>query len=136
MATVRVLVVENDAVLRGRLVRMFQDHTRTRVVAWTADGADVVGAISEATKTEGGVDVVFMAESMPVMGGVAATRALRERYPRLPVVLWRDEGRAGGDAGFDAGVTAEVGRHSPARELVNVTVEAAGIQHLGARGEG
>jgi DNA-binding NarL/FixJ family response regulator len=81
--TVRVLLVDDQAMFRAGIAMVLGSQPDLVVVGEAADGAealDQVGATSP--------DVVLMDLEMPGTGGVEATRALVERYAdRAPKVL-------------------------------------------------
>jgi DNA-binding NarL/FixJ family response regulator len=79
---IRVLVVDDHAMVREGLACVLAADGDIEVVASAADGAaaaDLVGAHSP--------DVVVMDLSMPVMDGVAATRAVRDSAPGTRVLV-------------------------------------------------
>jgi DNA-binding NarL/FixJ family response regulator len=79
----RVLVVDDDALVRGALTMMLDGSDGIRVVGEAADG-DEVSALVDAHAPH----VVLMDLRMPRVGGLAATRRLRERpHPPEVVVL-------------------------------------------------
>jgi DNA-binding NarL/FixJ family response regulator len=78
---VRVLVVDDDALVRGALTMMLDGAEGIRVVGEAADG-DEVPALVDAHAPH----VVLMDLRMPRVGGLTATRRLRER-PAAPEVL-------------------------------------------------
>lgn len=79
--TVRVLVVDDDALVRSALVMMLDGAQDIAVVAEAADGAEVPAALDRHP-----VDVVLMDLRMPRVDGAAATARLRAR-PGAPEVL-------------------------------------------------
>ncbi|WP_439677229.1 response regulator [Embleya sp. MST-111070] len=78
---VRVLVVDDDALVRAGLSMMLSGLPDIRVVGEVSDGADVLGAVDEHRP-----DVVLMDIRMPRVDGLAATATLRAR-PEAPEVI-------------------------------------------------
>lgn len=71
---IRVLIVDDDPLVRSGLTLMLVGAGDMEVVGEAADGADVVDAVTRLTP-----HVVLMDVRMPVLDGIAATRALRTR---------------------------------------------------------
>ena len=87
--TVRVLLVDDDALVRAGLRMILAAVDDLQVVGEVDDGARAVAAVREHRP-----DVVLMDIRMPEMDGIAATAALRRRGgARLPG--HRRNGRAG-----------------------------------------
>jgi DNA-binding NarL/FixJ family response regulator len=78
---VRVLIVDDDALVRSGLRLMLSGSERVEVVAETDDGSGVLAAVDTHRP-----DVVLMDLRMPKVDGLAATELLR-RQPRAPRVL-------------------------------------------------
>ncbi|MDI2125904.1 response regulator transcription factor [Yinghuangia seranimata] len=78
---VRVLIVDDDALVRAGLSIMLSSPDDILVVGQAADGSEVDAAVREHRP-----DVVLMDIRMPVMDGLAATARLRAR-PSAPQVL-------------------------------------------------
>ncbi|UFU07893.1 response regulator [Ruania halotolerans] len=79
---VRVLLVDDDALVRSGLRLMLGSDPEIDVVGEAGDGADVVAAVSRLTP-----DVVLMDVRMPQLDGVAATAALARMGEDSPAVL-------------------------------------------------
>ena len=79
---IRVLLVDDHAVVREGLRAFLELQDGMVVVGEAADGAQ---ALEQAEATA--PDVVLMDLVMPQMDGVAAMRALRERAPRIRVIV-------------------------------------------------
>ena len=80
--TIRVLVVDDHAVVREGLRSFLDLQDGIEVVGEAADGEDAVSAASRLDP-----DVVLMDLVMPRLGGVAAMRLLRDRAPRARVIV-------------------------------------------------
>ncbi len=79
--TVRVLVVDDDALVRTGLTMMLDGARGIAVVGEAADGDEVPGAVDAHAP-----DVVLMDLRMPRVDGIVATRRLRARH-RPPEVI-------------------------------------------------
>jgi DNA-binding NarL/FixJ family response regulator len=81
VVSVRVLLVDDDALVRAGLRMILSSSEEIEVVGEAADGADAVAAVQAHRP-----DVVLMDIRMPGMDGIAATSALR-RLPAPPHVI-------------------------------------------------
>ncbi|GIF37998.1 LuxR family two component transcriptional regulator [Actinoplanes xinjiangensis] len=81
MSVVRVLIVDDDPLVRAGLSMILSGDDVVNVVGQAADGAEVPDAIARHQP-----DVVLMDIRMPGVDGLAATEALRRR-PGAPEVL-------------------------------------------------
>src|SRR5690242_21647229 len=79
--TTRVLIVDDDALVRSGLQLMLAGAAGIDVVGEVADGRGVLAAVDRYH-----TDVVLMDIRMPQLDGIAATRLLRSQ-PRPPAVL-------------------------------------------------
>lgn len=79
---IRVLLVDDQELVRSGLRRIFQTTDDVDVVAECADGDEVASAVAEHAP-----DVVVMDIRMKRMGGVEATRLLRGRRDAPPVLV-------------------------------------------------
>jgi DNA-binding NarL/FixJ family response regulator len=79
---IRVLIVDDDALVRAGLSMMLAGTDDIRVVAEAGDGAEVVSAVDAYRP-----DVVLMDIRMPGVDGLAATERLRSRDDAPPVVV-------------------------------------------------
>jgi len=78
---IRVLLVDDDALVRSGLRMMLAGGSGIEVVAEAGDGREALGAVDRHRP-----DVVLMDIRMPVLDGIAATRLLRSQ-PSPPAVI-------------------------------------------------
>jgi DNA-binding NarL/FixJ family response regulator len=79
---IRVLVVDDQALVRGGLAVLLDSAADVAVVGEAADGAEAVEAAHRLRP-----DVVLMDIRMPVLDGIAATRRILERDPDVRVLV-------------------------------------------------
>jgi DNA-binding NarL/FixJ family response regulator len=115
----RVLLVEDDRGLREALRDMLVD-TDVEVVGEALDGVE---GLDLATRLE--PDVILMDMRMPRMGGLEATRLIKDRLPHVQVViLTAYEDPALQEDAANAGVYAYLVKGCPPRLVGHVTHKA------------
>ena len=82
MNKIRVLVVDDAVVVRRLVADVLADDPRIEVMGTAANGRAALERIALAEP-----DVVTLDLEMPEMDGLATLSALRQRYPRLPVIM-------------------------------------------------
>lgn len=111
---IRVLVVDDHAVVRRGLVQLLGQADGIEVVGQAADGAEAVTA-----QASDPADVVLMDLQMPGMDGVSATRALVAADPQVQVLVltsFSDTDRILG--ALDAGALGYVLKDAEPDELI------------------
>jgi DNA-binding NarL/FixJ family response regulator len=122
-APVRVVVVDDDPLVRNALRMIFDGTPHVEVVGEAADGADVAGVVDEMRP-----DVVLMDIRMPRVDGLAATEALRRRaQPPEVVVLTTFDADADVLGALRAGAGGFLLKDTPPDDIVRaVRLAAAG----------
>jgi DNA-binding NarL/FixJ family response regulator len=80
-----VLIVDDNAVVRQVLCRVFTSEAEFDVCGEAENGQD---AIEKARALR--PDLIVMDLSMPVMNGIDAARALKAWMPMVPVIIFSD----------------------------------------------
>lgn len=81
--TIRVLLVDDHSLVRAGVARMLADEADMEVIGELISGEQAIDFVKGADSIP---DVVLMDARMPGMGGVEATRTLRDNYPDIKVV--------------------------------------------------
>ncbi|MFZ2489114.1 MAG: response regulator transcription factor [Anaerolineae bacterium] len=82
MSHIRVLIVDDQAIVRQGLEVILRYQPDIEVVGLAADGADALEQTAERQP-----DVVLMDLKMPRLNGIQATRQLARQYPQVKVVV-------------------------------------------------
>ena len=93
---IRVLVVDDSALMRKLIPRMLQRDSALQVVGTAMDGAFAVGKIAELKP-----DVITLDLEMPRMNGIAALKEITRAH-RLPVIVVSAHSTQGASATFKA----------------------------------
>ena len=83
MARIRVLVVDDSVVVRKLVTDVINADPGLEVAATAPNGRIALSKIEQVVP-----DLVVLDVEMPVLDGLDTLRALRERYPRLPVIMF------------------------------------------------
>ncbi|WP_275558008.1 response regulator transcription factor [Streptomyces sp. 5-6(2022)] len=119
---IRVLLADDDPLVRTGLKLMLRGADGIEVVGEASDGAEVAAAVREHTP-----DVVLMDIRMPVMDGLAATRALARggaQAPQVIVLTTFDEHGLVLEA-MRAGAAGYLVKHAVPEEIVEAVRRAA-----------
>lgn len=114
-APIRVLVVDDHAILREGICSLLERQEDMRVVGEAANGQEALARVAETAP-----DIVLMDMAMPVMDGLEATRRLSVSYPQVRVlVLTQHDNREYVTPALQAGAAGYVLKRSGGREVVN-----------------
>ncbi|MEZ4590530.1 MAG: response regulator transcription factor [Chloroflexota bacterium] len=80
--TIRILLVDDQALFREGLHTLLSVHDDLQVVGEASNGQEAIEAVAKLTP-----DVVLMDLRMPVLNGVAATRQITESAPNSRVIV-------------------------------------------------
>ena len=125
---IHVIVADDQALIRGALSALIDLEDDMRVVAQAADGREVIAAVEaynvensrgeEAVKAASTL-VVIMDVEMPVMDGISAAAALKDRGANARVLMVTTFGRPGYvQRALDAGAVGFVVKDAPAEQLL------------------
>lgn len=121
-APLRVLLVDDHAMVRQGLRSLLEGHDDVQVVGEAGDGAlgiELAGALHP--------DVVVMDVTMPQVDGVEATRQIKQAHPAIAVVGLSVHGTTQVEAAMKAaGAAGFVSKESAGDELYEAIVAAGG----------
>jgi len=80
---VRILIVDDSALLREQLRRLLQQNPEWEVCGESEDGCDAVQKTRELHP-----DLIVMDFAMPQMNGVEAAREITRNSPTLPILMF------------------------------------------------
>ncbi len=81
-APIRLLIVDDHNLFRQGLIRILGDYQQLQIVGQAANGQDALTLVEQLRP-----DLVLMDVNMPVLSGPDAVRAMRTRFPGLPVIM-------------------------------------------------
>ncbi|MEJ1921765.1 response regulator transcription factor [Microbacterium sp. KHB019] len=114
-ATIRIVIVDDQAMLRGALAALLELEDDLTVVGVAGDGEQAVRLVADTAP-----DVCLMDIQMPGMDGIAATRAVRAASPDTRVLIVTTFARPGYlRSALDAGASGFVVKDAPAEQLAD-----------------
>lgn len=122
---IRVLLADDQAMVRGALATLLDLEPDIEVVAQVGRGDEVANAVATTLP-----DVCLVDIEMPGTDGIEATRAVRARYPQVHCLIVTTFGRPGYlRRALEAGASGFVVKDAPADELADaVRRVAAGLR--------
>ena len=125
---IHVIVADDQALIRGALSALIDLEDDMRVVAQAADGREAIAVVEAYTAENSRGDqaskaastlVVIMDVEMPVMDGISAAAALKERGANARVLMVTTFGRPGYvQRALDAGAVGFIVKDAPAEQLL------------------
>jgi two-component system chemotaxis response regulator CheB len=94
---ISVLVVDDSVVIRRLITDALASDPKIRVVGTASNGRIALAKVEQLRP-----DIVTLDVEMPVMDGLETLRALRPKYPRLPIIMFSTLTAAGATATLDA----------------------------------
>lgn len=79
---IKVLIVDDQALIREGLDMMLSLYEEIQVVDQVANGQEAIDFIKDQE-----VDVILMDIRMPIMNGVEATKIIKEIYPNMKILI-------------------------------------------------
>jgi two-component system response regulator DesR len=118
---IRVLLADDQALVRGAIAALLQMEDDIIVVAEVADGSEVVEACADS-----GPDVVLLDVDMPGLDGISATAEVKRRFPEVRVLVVTTFGRPGYvRRALRAGADGFIVKDTPASELAETVRKVA-----------
>lgn len=116
---IRILLVDDHAMVRQGLATMLDEDERMEVVAEAPDGLAAIDAAEHHSP-----DVVLMDINMPGMNGIEATRRIHQRWPGMIVIgLSVQDDETTAKAIRDAGASAFFSKAGDSNRLITAVVE-------------
>ncbi|MET0283816.1 MAG: chemotaxis response regulator protein-glutamate methylesterase [Polyangiales bacterium] len=94
---VRVMIVDDSAVVRRLLAQALSGHPEIEIVGTAANGAIALSKIASLNP-----EAIILDIEMPEMDGITMLGHLRETHPRLPVIMFSTLTERGASVTFDA----------------------------------
>jgi DNA-binding NarL/FixJ family response regulator len=122
MTTLRVLLVDDDSMVRQILARLLASYPDLDVVGQAATGDEAVSCV-EALSPQ----IVIMDIRMPKMDGIAAAREIKAKYPQVQIIGLSEYGNGyNADAMLKAGAVAVYHKSAAPEELYPAIIRAGG----------
>jgi two-component system response regulator DesR len=113
---IRVLLAEDQGMMRGALAMLLSMEPDIEIVAQVSSGDEIIPACVDTRP-----DVALLDIEMPEMSGLAAARLMREKCPDCRIVIVTTFGRPGYlREAMDAGVSGFVVKDGPVDQLAGI----------------
>ncbi len=123
--SIRVMIVEDQAMVRGALAALLALERDLAIVAECADAESALGRLAESSP-----DIVLVDVELPGMNGIEAIAQVKTRSPNTRCIVLTTFGRPGYlRSALDAGAVGFLVKDAPASELANAIRQV----HAGGR---
>jgi two-component system, chemotaxis family, protein-glutamate methylesterase/glutaminase len=122
MPKIRVLIVDDSVIVRSRVSKILSSDPELEVVGVAANGRIALAKISHVNP-----DVIILDIEMPEMDGLQTLLAIRQKYPRLPVIMYSTSTHRGAIATLEA---LSLGASDYATKPSNLGSVEAATQHI------
>ena len=113
--TIRILVADDQALVRGAIAMMLDLEDDIEVVAQASNGREAIDAVARAE-----VDVVLVDVEMPVMDGITAAAHIHREHPAVKILMVTTFGRPGYlRRAMEAGASGFVVKDAPSDSLAS-----------------
>lgn len=131
----RVLVVDDQTMVRGALATLLSLEADVEVLGQAGNGREALEALAGLAESGGDparpVDLVLLDVEMPVMDGITTCEAIRARFPRVLVLMLTTFGRPGYvQRSLDAGASGFVVKDAPSEQLADAVRRVAAGQRV------
>ncbi|MDY5127931.1 response regulator transcription factor [Actinotignum sp. SLA_B059] len=126
MDNIRILLADDDPIIREGLARLLNEQEGLAVVATAADGAQAIEQLLDQN-----VDLALLDVDMPVMSGIEAAKRISQDYPHIVIVMLTvfEHEESLGEA-IGAGVRGFLTKDIIAPELAQLIRKAYGGQQV------
>lgn len=80
---INILIVDDHQIVRNGIKLMLKSFSEFNIIAEAENGEEAVGMVAQLNDD---IDVVLMDISMPIMDGIAATRAILKQFPKTKII--------------------------------------------------
>jgi DNA-binding NarL/FixJ family response regulator len=84
---IRVLIVDDQRLLCEGFRKLIELESDMEVVGMAGDGEEALATVERLQAEQTAPDVVLMDVRMPRLDGISATRAFKERWPKIRVII-------------------------------------------------
>lgn len=118
---IRVLVVEDQALVRGAICALLELSEQIEVVGQASDGVDALAFLSQHA-----IDIVLTDIEMPKMTGIELVEKLAQQAPEIKSIIMTTFSRAGYiRRALNAGVKGFVLKEAPSEYLISAILKVA-----------
>ena len=94
---IRVLLVDDSAVIRKIVAKALQDNPQIEVIGFASNGEEAIKSVELLIP-----DVVILDIEMPKMNGIQALKEIRKNHKELPIIMFSSSAHNEGDTAIEA----------------------------------